>query len=212
MNGRTMALCDNQSKTHAGQGSCEEELSRLNKELEKEVMNYKTWIKIICLIIAGLFFYFIYKDILEGNLSYSVLEIAGYFAIGAVFIALIYIAYKKLSPGNPSIKKAGWVLMAVGMLPIALFVGLVYLNRAIVTPVIHLGNIGILVIGLMAASCVIGMSLWAKTPILILAAALFVLPDYLLSLKYETLLIIGPLVALTGIAICLWISYQIENI
>lgn len=178
------------------------------------VIDYRTWIKYICLIIFGSFSFTILPDLLEGNLSYSVLEIVGHIVIGAIFIASIFTGFKYISTMNQSIKKQGLVLVGVAILPIALFVGLIYLNRVVNTPIIHLGNTASLITGVITALLIIGMSLWAKTWTLIIIVALLTLPDYLLSLtslKYETQLIISTLITFGGIAIYFWISYKLEK-
>jgi len=178
------------------------------------VIDYRTWIKYICLIVFGSFSFTIFPDLLKGNLSYSVLEIVGHIVISVIFIASIFTGFKYISTTNQSIKKQGLILFSIGILPIALFVGLIYLNRAVDTPIIHFGNTGSLIIGIITALFIIGMSLWAKTWTLIIILVLLTLPDYLLSLtplKYETQLIISSLITYGGIVFYLWISNKLEK-
>ncbi|WP_141432689.1 HAAS domain-containing protein [Bacillus sp. 03113] len=177
-------------------------------------IDYRTWIKYISLIIFGSFSFTIFRDLLEGSLSYSVLEIVGHIIIGVIFIVSIFTGFKYISTANQSIKKQGLVLYAVMLLPIALFVSLIYLNRVIETPIIYFGNTGSLIIGVITALFIIGISFWAKTWILIIIVVLLTLPDYLLNLtplKYKTQLIISPWITLGGLAIYLWISYKLEK-
>ena len=146
---------------------------------------------------------------MEENLSYSVLEIAGHILIGAIFIASIFTGLKYISAANQSVKIQGLILLIIMILPIVLFVGLTYLNKAIDTPSIQFGNTASLIIGIVSALFIIGMSLWAKTWILIIIVALLTIPDYLLGLtplKYETQQIVSPWIPFVGIAIYFYIS------
>src|SRR5690606_37748007 len=100
----------------------------------------------IFLIIFGSFSFTIFPDLLEGNLSYSALAIIGHIVIGTICITSVFTGFKYISMINQSVKKQG-LMVGIAILPIALFVGLIYLNRAINSPVIHFGNMGSLVIG-----------------------------------------------------------------
>nr|AGS50312.1 hypothetical protein [uncultured bacterium Ele45G2]AIF26562.1 hypothetical protein [uncultured bacterium fosmid pJB45G2] len=199
--------------------SIEKIIGKSPKEYMKMVSNemiidYRTWFKYICIIVFGSFSFTVFPDLLAGNLSYSVLEIFGHIVIGAIFIASVFTGFKYISTVNQSIKKQGMVLVGIALLPIALFVGLIYLNRAIDTPVIHLGNTGSLIIGLITALFIIGVSIWAKTWTLIIIIALLTLPDYLLnlaSLQYETKLIVSTIITFGGIAFYLLILSKLEK-
>ncbi|PQD94449.1 hypothetical protein CYL18_14655 [Pradoshia eiseniae] len=191
--------------------SPKEYMEMVSKEM---LIDYRTWIKYICLIVFGSFSFTIFTDLLEGNLSYSVLEMVGHVVIGAIFITSIITGFKYISTTNKSVKIQGLIILIIMLLQITLFIGLIYLNRAIDTPIIHFGNTGSLIIGVVAGLFIIGMSLWAKTWILIIIVALFTVPDYLLGLtplKNETQLIISPWITFGGFAIYLWASYKLEK-
>ncbi|CAM4443355.1 HAAS domain-containing protein [Paenibacillus tarimensis] len=178
------------------------------------VIDYRTWFKYICIIIFGTFSFTIFPDLLEGNLSYSVLEIIGHIVIGTIFIASAFAGLKYSSTANQSFKKQGFILAGIAILPIVLFVGLIYLNRAIDTPTIHFGNMSSLIIGIITTLFIIGVSIWTKSWILVIIIALLTLPDYLLNLttvQHETQLIISTIVTFGGIAIYLWISSKLKK-
>lgn len=188
-----------------------EYMEMVSKEM---VIDYRTWIKYICLIIFGTFSFTIFPDLLEGNLSYSILEIVGHIVIGTIFITSIFVGFKYISTTNQSLKIQGFLLSIIMLLPLTLFVGLVYLNKAINTPIIHFGNTASLIIGVIAALFIMGMSLWAKTWVLIVIVALLTVPEYLLgltSLKNETQLIISTCITFGGFAIYLWASNKLEK-
>jgi len=178
------------------------------------IIDYRTWFKYICIIVLGSFSFTFFPDLLEGNLSYSVLEILGHILIGTIFIVFVITGFKYISTVSQSIRKQRMVLVGIAILPIALFVGLIYLNKAIDTPVIHFGNTASLIIGLIISLFVIGVSIWAKTWTLIIIIALLTLPDYLLnltSLQYETKLIVSTIITFGGIALYLWILSKLEK-
>lgn len=191
--------------------SPKEYMEMVSKEM---VVDLRAWIKYICLIVFGSFSFTIFPDLLKGTLSYSVLELIGHIVIAAIFIASIFTGFKYISTTNQSIKKQGLIIAAIVILPIVLFVGLIYLNKAVDTPIIHFGNTGSIIIGVITALFIIAMSIWAKTLILIIIVPLLTLPDYLLGLtplKNETQLMISPWITFGGIAIYLWISYKLEK-
>lgn len=78
------------------------------------VIDYRTWFKYICIIIFGSFSVTIFPELLEGNLSYSVLEIIGHIVIGAIFIASVFTGFKFISTTNQSLKIQGLILAEIG--------------------------------------------------------------------------------------------------
>ncbi|MDY0404547.1 DUF1129 family protein [Virgibacillus sp. 179-BFC.A HS] len=181
---------------------------------DEMAIDYRTWFKYICLIVFGSFSISIFIDLWEGNLSYTFMEIIGSIAIGAIFIVSVVMGFKYISTINQSNKKQGIVLVSIAILPIVLFVGLIYLNRIIDTPVIYFGNKGSLAIGVIAALVIIGVSIWAKSWTLIIIMAFLILPDYLLNLtplQDEAQLIISVIITYGGIGIYLWILSKMEK-
>lgn len=177
-------------------------------------IDYASWIKYILLIVIGSFSFNVLPDALNGNLAYSVLEIGGHIAIAAIFIASIFIGFKYISTTNPSFKKQIFILVPIMMTPILLFVGLIYLNQIVEMPIIYAGNIASMIIGLITVLFLIGLSIWAKTWLLLFVISLFILPEYglrLTTLEYETRLIISALIPFLGMVIYLWILYRIEK-
>lgn len=176
--------------------------------------DYQTWFKYICLIIFGSFSFKIFSDLLAGNLSYSLLELGGYIIITAIFIAAVSKGIKYISTINRSNVKQGVLIVGIALLPLVLFLGLTFLDRVIWTPTVHFDNIGTLIIGGITLLIVIGISIWAKTWILIIVTTLLILPDYFLNLtplKHETQLILSMIISFGGIAIYLWILSKIEK-
>ncbi|MDY0395822.1 hypothetical protein RWE15_17270 [Virgibacillus halophilus] len=82
--------------------SPKEYMEMLSNEM---VIDYRTWMKYICLIIFGSFSFTIFPDLLNGNLSYSILEIFGHILIGIIFIAAVLTGFKLTATTPQSVKK-----------------------------------------------------------------------------------------------------------
>ena len=191
--------------------SPKEYMEMVSKEM---VIDYPTWIKYILLIIFGSFSLTIFPDVLKGELSYSVLEIVGHLVIGLIFITSIFIGFKYIATTKKSFKFQLVILFTINLLPIALFISLIYLNKSFDTPIIHFSHTGNLIIGVVTALFIIGMSLWAKTWILIIVVVLLTLPDYLLSfttLNDGAQLMISPWITFGGFALYLWVTTKLNK-
>ncbi|WP_386059754.1 HAAS domain-containing protein [Thalassobacillus hwangdonensis] len=181
---------------------------------EEMVVDYRAWMKYICLILLGAFSITVFPDLLKGNLSYSVLEIVGHIVIGVIFIGTVFAGFKYLSTGSQSGVKHGIVLGVIAAVPMLLFLSLFYLDQRIETPMVQFGSTGTLVIGIVTSLVMIGMSIWAKTWLLLIIVLFLTLPDYILkqtSMTDETQLIISSLVTLGGIGLYLLISSKLEK-
>ncbi|KGX87503.1 HAAS domain-containing protein [Pontibacillus litoralis] len=182
---------------------------------DEMTIDYRTWFKYICLIIFGSFSVKIFSDLLAGNLSYSLLEIIGHIIITVLFITVVFKGFKYISTINQSNVKEGVLIFGIALLPLVLFLGLTFLDKVIWTPTVHFDNIGSLIIGGITLLFVIGISVWAKTWILIVITALLTLPEYFLnltSLQYETQHILSMIISFAGIAVSFWILPKLENV
>ena len=169
-------------------------------------IDYQTWFTYICFIVFGSFSFSIFIDLWEGNLSYSIFL--------AIFIASFVIGTKLISTTNRSRKVQGLIIGSIVILPFAMYVGLTYLNRLIDTPIIYFGNMESLTIGVIAAIIIIGVSIWAKSWILIIIMGFLMLPNYLLNLtplQEETQMIISVIITYGEIGIYLWILSRLEK-
>lgn len=181
---------------------------------DEMVVDYQTWFKYILLIIIGGFAITIIRDVFEGALAYSVLEIIGHILISALFIFSVLKGFKHISTIKQSLWKQVAILFPIVMLPGALFLGLIYLNRVVETPLIQFGTTASMIIGIITMFFLIGMSIWAKTWILIVFVAFLTLPSYMISLTaltYETQLLLESVIMFGGIGIYLWVSSKLEK-
>src|SRR5699024_1102629 len=149
---------------------------------DEVAIDYKTSIKYICLIIFGSFSFRIFPVLLEGNLSYSVLEIAGHIVIGAIFVASIIIEFKYLSIRKQTLQEIISTLSHIMVLPFALLVGFLFLFHSVGTRRMQSGHTGSLIVAAITRVFLIGVWIWAKTWVMVVVVALLTLRDYFLSM------------------------------
>lgn len=185
------------------------------KMVSKEMaIDFRTWINYIILIVLGSFSVTIFTDLLEGNLAYSLLEIIGHIVIAGVFIISILVGFKYIASAGRSLHMQGLILFAIAAVPLLSYIGLIFLNRSVDTPIIHFNTIGSWIIGGLAAILILGITLWSKTWFLVLIVILLTLPNYLLgqtSLSQEMQMMITPWIMFGGIAIYLFVRNKLDK-
>lgn len=191
--------------------SPKEYMEQLSDEMP---VDFKSWFKYIVIIIFGAFSFTIANDLMEGRLSYSLLELIGHFVIAGFLIIGLFAAFKFIAANQLSKWKEIGVLYALGFVPIALFVGLIFLNRAVETPVIHFGTMGTVLTAIVTVIFLATVSWWAKTWVLPVILTLLLLPEYLLGLMamtQETVLVLSTFVSFGGIGIYLFIVSKMDK-
>lgn len=198
-------------------------ISKIIGDSPKEYMNqlanemptdYKAWSKYLPIIVLGGFSITIFGDLIEGNLSYSILELLGYLAIALTFIVLIFGAFKYISGRRFSSWKQMMILTPIPLINMGLFISLIYLNQTIETPTIHFGSTGSIIVACLAFVFLVAASWWAKTGVLLIILLLLYLPAYLISfsiLQETTQLLVSTLITFAGIAIYLFITFKQLN-
>lgn len=180
------------------------------EQLSKEMpVDYKSWIKYLPLIILGAFSIIIIGDVFDGALSYSLLEILGSIGISLLFLAVVSITFRYVSVNQLSTVNELIIFMLVGGIPISLFVGLIFLDRAVASPAISFGITGTIIIAVITIISLIALSYWAKTWVLLIIPAFLSLPDFLLGFTMmgeSTRLITGTLITYGGIAGYIFLS------
>lgn len=182
------------------------------EQLSNEMaFDYAAWFKYIPIIILGAFSFTVIGGLIQGELSYSLLSIFGHLFMSIFFLILVFWSFKYISANTLSNIKQALIFFVLGLLPISMFVGLIYLDRAIETPVIHFGPTGTIVTAVITLIFLIGVSLWAKTGVLIILLTLLYLPEYLLgqtAIKETTQLVASTAISYGGIAIYLLITMK----
>ncbi|MFD1030603.1 DUF1129 family protein [Metaplanococcus flavidus] len=121
----------------------------------------KNWFKYFLVILFGSLTFAILPDLMDLNLSFSVLEIGSYIVVSAVFIFLAFMGFKYTSTMEQSASKQALVLFAIVVLMSILTFSLIYLDRVIDSPIIHLGTIGSLIVAVPIIIFLIGLIIWA---------------------------------------------------
>ncbi|QKY70517.1 hypothetical protein [Lentibacillus sp. CBA3610] len=191
--------------------SPQEYMEQLSDEMP---VDYKSWIKYIVIIILGAFSFTIANDLMEGTLSYSLLELIGHVVIGGIFIAGTFTAFKYIAANQLSKRKEIGVLSALAFVPLALFFGLIYLNRAVETPVIHFDTMGTVLTAVITGVFLFGVSWWAKTWVVPIILALLILPEPLLgmtAMDQKTMLVLSAFISFGGVGIYLLIVSKMDK-
>src|SRR5699024_12032805 len=132
------------------------------------VIDYRTWFKYVLLIIIGTFSITIMSDLSEGALSYSVLEIVGDIVITAIFIFSVLKGFKHISTMKQSLWKQMAILIPIVMLPVFLFLGLILLNKAVDSPMVHFSNMASMLLCIMTLLLIFASYLCANMWILMM--------------------------------------------
>lgn len=185
------------------------------KQLSNEMnTNWRSLFKVIVIIIFGALSFSILTNAVKGELSYSLLEMIGTVAVSVVLILSIGSMFKYMAAANLSKMKEYVLYYLMGMLPIVLFVGLIYLNRLIDTPIFEFGRYGTIIAVIVTLGFLISVSFWSKTGVVLIMLALLILPDYLLTfveLKPSTEIVLSSIITFGGIAIYLLVTHRMTK-
>jgi len=191
--------------------SPKEYMEQLSDEIPAD---YKTWFQYIVIILFGGFSFTIGYDLMEGTLSYSLLELIGHVVIGVIFIAGVLAAFKYIAGNQLSKWKELTVLFALVLTPTGMYVGLIYLNRAVETPVIHFGITGTIITAIVTAVFIVAVSWWAKAWVLPIILTLLILPESLLGMtpmNQELVLALSTVISFGGIGVYLLIVSKMDK-
>ncbi|SFB25904.1 Uncharacterized membrane-anchored protein [Lentibacillus halodurans] len=191
--------------------SPKEYMEQLSNELAAD---YKSWFKYVMLIILGSFSFSLANDLFEGTLSYSVLELIGHVVLGVIFIFGMLMTFKYIVGNKLSKWKELSIFFVLGIIPIGLFVGLTYINRAVETPMIYFGTAGTILTAVITVVFLIAVSWWAKTWVLPIVLTMLLLPEYLFRLTamvQETQMILSTVASFGGIGVYMFIDSKMNK-
>lgn len=156
------------------------------KQLNAEISTSKSSIfQTFMLVILGVISFRFINNLIDGNYTFSILNFCGTVVISALFIILLSIVYKKVATSNISRSKEFILYSMVSALPLLLFIGLIFLDRAITPPTIEFSNVTAWCLAGLAALFLIGLSIWAKSFVVIVILIALILPD--VTLKFFTI-------------------------
>lgn len=182
------------------------------KQLSNELKTSKSSIvQYVILVTLGVISFSFINNIIEGNFTYSVLELFGTVGISAVFITLLSIVFKRVATTSSSPSKEFLLYSVVSILPLLLFIGLIYLDRAITTPTIEFSNVAVWSIAGLAVLFLIGISIMARIFAVFVFLIALVLPDVTLK-NFALDASIEPLISLAATIVIILFYLKISNI
>ena len=165
-------------------------------------LDIRSWSKYIVAIVLGFFSIVILQDALEGAMAYSLIEIVGNLVVLAVSVIAIITVFKYVAGRTLPRNKERMLFAIVALLPILLFIALIFINSQIESPIYIVNQTATWILGCAALVCLIAISVWAKSLLLIGFVALLTIPDYLLSLTNldeQTQLLLSTVILFGGV-------------
>lgn len=153
------------------------------EELADEIpFDYKSLLKYIPLLILGAFSFEILDNALHGGLEFSVLQLIGYPVAYIAIVILIAFVFKYISSTILTKSKERLLFYILGLLPIGLFIALIYLNKLYPTPMVKFGTVGTTVAVTAAIIFFIAVSIWSRTWVLIIIPTILYIPQFIINL------------------------------
>jgi uncharacterized membrane-anchored protein len=186
------------------------------KEVEAEVdKDGRFWILYMPMIILGAFAYLVMGKALGDDRSYSLLILIGnpvlfIFSILALFCLYRYVAANKVS------KKAeilSYLLFSI--IQISLFVGLLFANDWIQTPVLTVSPVGNTALIFMSLLVFAGLAVFSKTWFVIVLPVLFFSPQIILRYIHidenTELILLTCIQSLFMLGLAIWMFWQLKK-
>lgn len=171
-------------------------------------MNKKSVVQTVALIATGVLSFSVIQNSIAGDFTYSLLKVIGTFTLVTLFVILISMLFKKIATSN---KRMTGSIIAIGVLPIIAFIGLLVLDDNISSPSITFSATVGWLIAASALLFLLAMSIWSKTYVALFFLVALTLPDFVLaqlSLKPEQAAPISLIATITLIAIYLRVTNQ----
>ncbi|GGB42634.1 hypothetical protein F3157_02210 [Virgibacillus dakarensis] len=124
------------------------------------------------------------------------------------------IAFKYIAANQLSKLKEFAILYILGLMPISLFIGLIFLDRYYHTLTIQFSTFSTTLVASLAILTLIGISVWSKTWVAIILPIIMYLPGVLLgftTLQETTKLWVDWLAIVIGAGGYVWISFKKAN-
>ncbi|MED4015641.1 DUF1129 family protein [Sutcliffiella cohnii] len=188
-----------------------EYMEQIAKEMTLDIGGILKYIPIIFL---GAFSYILLGDVIRGGLAYSVLQLVGYPIIFLFVLLVSTVAIKYLSSNKLSKVKEWTLYCLIGGIPMALFVGLLFLNDAIETPIFTFGPTINVIAAIFSIVVFIAIALWSKTWMPIVLPFILFVPEVIIgytSLSEETKLILTALIIPVGLGLYFIVIWLLEK-
>ncbi|WP_110926267.1 HAAS domain-containing protein [Bacillus massiliglaciei] len=173
-------------------------------------LDLKGLMKYIPILFLGAFAYLLAGDALRGDMSYSLLKLAGFPLIFLFHLLFTAVSFKYMASHTLS-KIQEWILFGIiGTVPIVLFIALLFADKAYETPAFHFGKTGTGTAAVLSILIFIGLAIWAKMWMPIVLPAVLYVPELIIdatplqeSVKLMVTALLVPLCA-AGCLILFW--------
>ncbi|MCQ2010211.1 MULTISPECIES: HAAS domain-containing protein [Sporolactobacillus] len=176
--------------------------------------DYKNLLIYVPLILIGLICYNILNKAVEGVFSYSLLEAVGDIVITLIGLGLIIVLFKYVASSKLSKISEGLLFYGGSLTPIILLVALTYLDRAVDSPMIHLGLVWRILAVALACLFLIGIAIWAKTWVSIIIPFLSLSPELVLNqtgMQETSKTVLSTVITFLGLGIYIFIVFKRER-
>lgn len=190
--------------------SPKEYMMNISNEMKAD---YKVWAKYIPLIVMGTMSFLILGDLLQGPLSYSLLQIIGTILFSMMFIGGVFMTFRYVASNRVSRVKEFLIMLLPVLISMIFFVGLLAVDSFYKTPTIDFNWLGSIVIGFIVFSFVVLFSIWSKTAVMLVILIALHLPTFILSFTSfgeEVRLIIG--MAITYLLIGIYLFFEFKKL
>lgn len=183
------------------------------QHLGSEMMfDVKGFVKIVAMIIPNVFAYIIIANFIQGEMTFSTVQLIGFPLIAVLFLLAASQAFRHMSVRSKESKfKNGATYITLAALPMTLFLGLMILGIFVETPTIVFGPTGQLVLFGLAVVTLLTVSVWTKTWINLIISILLFGPQYAFaqtSLPLEQQLIFSMLILFVGMGVFLFVWWK----
>ncbi len=184
-------------------------MQHLGSEMTFDV---KGFVKIVAMIIPNVFAYIIIANFIQGEMTFSAVQLIGFPLIAVLFLLAASQAFRHMSVRSKESKfKNGATYITLAALPMTLFLGLMILDIFVETPTIVFGPTGQLVLFGLAVVTLLTVSVWTKTWINLIIPILLFGPQYAFaqtSLPLEQQLIFSMLILFVGMGVFLFVWWK----
>ncbi|RHB48966.1 hypothetical protein [Exiguobacterium sp. AM39-5BH] len=184
-------------------------MQHLGSEMTFDV---KGFVKIVAMIIPNVFAYIIIANFIQGEMTFSTVQLIGFPLIAVLFLLAASQAFRHMSVrSKESNFKNGATYITLAALPMTLFLGLMILDIFVETPTIVFGPTGQLVLFGLAVVTLLTVSVWTKTWINLIIPLLLFGPQYAFaqtSLPLEQQLIFSMLILFVGMGVFLFVWWK----
>ena len=187
----------------------------MNQVASEMSFDLKGLVKYIPIILIGAIAFIITGKAIRGILEFSIIELVGYPLVFLLSLLTIAIVFRYASSRQLS-KMVEWFVCGItGILPVLLFIILIYIKDASNAPSFEFGVIGNIVAISCAIIIFISLSVWSKSSVLIIIPILLFLPEGIINLttlQEQTKAILNAIIPFALIGIYLLIYINIERI